>query len=286
VPIIRCPNCDESVEIEDDWYGRAVACPACDRQFTPRRGNAAGTARRTPRREERDDDRPRRREYEDDRYDDRPRRSRDRYDEYDDRPRRRPERPRSGGGVWLVLGILGGVMLLGCLGCGGWLVYAFTAPVSYPDPWVTQPLADDPGTSMQFPRTPASERLGDTISGDVGTKYSLIESPPKDAGFAFGYVDFPFDEPGQFDKVYRLEVAEVASSSGGRLVQETTTTVAGYPCKEAKLNFGGNSHGTYRLIHLNDRPQPRMLIVFVGGRNISDADQKKFLDSLKVSGRK
>jgi hypothetical protein len=272
VPTVRCPACDDRIEIETDWYGRTVACPTCDRQFTPRR-----PGRDDREDDDRDDDRPRRRSpsWEDDDEYDRPRRT---------RRRERPVR-KSGGGVGWVLGIIGGVLLLGCLGCGGWLVYTFTSPISYPDPWVTQSIPD--GTcSVQFPRSPQSESLSDSFAGTVGTKYSVIEAVPKDAGFAFGYIDYPTDQPGLFDEAYRLEMAEITRASGATVKRETTTIVAGYPCKEAELSFGGNSRGTYRLIDLTATGRPRVLVVFVGGRNISDADQKKFLDSLKVTARK
>ena len=275
MPTVRCPGCDDAIEIEADWYGRTVACPTCDRRFTPRRPGRD--------RDDEDDDRrergatppepPTRRRYRAD-------------DEDDDRrpSRRRRPAPKSGGrGTWLVLGILGGVLALGCLGCGGWGVWSFTAPIDYSAPWVTQSTPD--GTcSIQFPRTPRSESVGDALGGTTGTKWSLIETWPPDAGFAFGYIDFPFDQPGLFDEAWRLELAELTRGTGASVKRETTTTVAGHPCKEAELTVGG-SRGTYRLINLTGRPRPRLLVVFVGGRNVSDADQKKFLDSLRVNGK-
>lgn len=58
----------------------------------------------------------------DDDYDDRPRRRRDDDDpdDYDDRPRRRARSSGGGGGgVLLILGAIAGVLLLGCVICGG-----------------------------------------------------------------------------------------------------------------------------------------------------------------------
>lgn len=274
MPFVRCPACDEEMEIEPEWYGRKVACPSCDKRFVARRPGAAEEDEDEP------DARPRRRSRaweEDDEDDDRPRRN----------TKRRTERPlpMSRGTRQLILAVaIAGPILLMCLGCGGWAAFAVFGPVNYPEPWVTQALPDG-SASMRFPNAPTPESLGDPLIADVGTKYSYVEPLPKDAAFAFGAVDFPFDRPGLLDEIYRKELDDLKRTTRCRIARESTVGVSGYTCKEAELNFGGGASGRYRMVYVPRRPGPRLIIVFVGGRNVSKADQQKYLDSLQFTGR-
>ena len=149
MPIIRCPKCHDSVEIENDWYGRRIACPACDHQFTPRRSMG-------------EDDRH-------DRDDDRPRRRRSRYDD-DDRP------AKKGGNavLWVVLSLVGVFVVLPCLGCVGFVIWGMTAKETFAGTWtehsVTHPLADSqPVVRASFPKNPVSRTLNDSTNGGTGS---------------------------------------------------------------------------------------------------------------------
>lgn len=268
MPTVRCPGCDDTVEIEPDWYGRRVACPACDRQFTARRPSDDPD-------EDYEDRKPRRRRaWEDDEDDDpKPRRT---------KSRRREERPQGmsrGGKQLMVLGIVGGTLLLVCGGCVGLGWFWIFAPVNYSNAWVPQTLPDGSYT-VQFPKRPDSEPLGDSFSGTAGTKYLLVEELPKDAAFAFGYLDTP-GLP--FDDAWRAEVAEIGRAAGAKAGAERPITSAGCSGKEVDFKAGGVTV-TYRLLEVPGR-RGRYLLVLAGGRNVSDADRKKFLDSLTANGR-
>ena len=261
MPTVHCPGCDEGMDIEADWYGRRVACPTCDRQFTARRPGARD-----------DDEEPA------------PRRSRRQYDdEVDDRPPRRERRARPpegmsrGGRQLMVLGIIGGVLLLVCGGCGLFGYLTIFAPVDYSGPWVAQSLPDGSYT-MQFPKTPTSETLGGgPFSGASGNKYSVIETLPKDAAFVFGVIDA---DGMSFDTAWQAEIDEIKRQTKAKVTRETPINSAGLIGKEAIFSAGGASV-TYRLLDASANGRNRYLVMAAGGRNVSDADRKKFLDSLK-----
>jgi hypothetical protein len=124
---VRCSGCQTPLKVPDELQGKTVSCPSCKQAFralaapqaappAPPRPASQAVVRQednpfgfdeqerpSRRRDEDDDDRPRRsrRDYDDD--DDRPRRSRRDYDEdYDDRPARRSQ----GGGNAKMFAIL------------------------------------------------------------------------------------------------------------------------------------------------------------------------------------
>ncbi len=266
MPSVRCPACDEDMEIEADWYGRKVACPSCDTQFVARRpGEAADDA-------DEPDARPKRRRAWDE--DD---------DEPDDRPKKKVKKkskpvPMGRGTRQLILAaaILGPILLV-CLGCGGWGAFVIYSPVKYPDPWVTQPLPDG-SYSMQFPRRPQSDNSGDEFGfGGSGTVFTLEEDGAKDGVFVFGFTD-GLDEPLDvaFQEVIRqIKVDTKAKASAPRLV-----TSAGLSGKEVEFTIGGGKV-IYRMLDASQGGRRRYVRVMAGGRSVSDADRTKFLDSLK-----
>lgn len=288
MPLVTCPQCQEQVEIEAGWYGRRVACPECQYKFTARRQN---------------DDEPD--EYRvgdapdiDHRKDEQdldthspypPRRRRPRYDADD--------RPRSGNKVlWIVLGVIGGLLFLACAGCVGFLYYAGTAKVTFSGPWADQGVGpgDTPAVTASFPKPAVSEPLNDLAGGGVGSlvAYSNMDQDDsvKDAVVAVGYVEYPAGTANPLDKGY-LPLREVLSerfveSPIGRPVvkKESATTVNGYPAKEAVYaDMDGNF--VLRVVHVNDRPRNapvRLVVVLAGGSGLKDADREKFLQSVKI----
>ena len=265
MPSVRCPACDEDMEIEPDWYGRKVACPSCDKQFVARRPGAP---------EDDDEDaRPRRRPRaweEDNEPDDRPRRKKT----------RRPERPMPMGRgtrqlIWALA--IGGPILLMCLGCGGWLGFAFFAPASYPEPWVTQSLPDG-SYSMRFPRSPKSESTGEEFGFGVnGTVYTLEEDGAKDGVFLFGHLD-GLDEP--LDAALQEVIRQVKADVKAKASSPRPVTSAGLSGKEVEFTIGGGKV-IYRMLDASQGGRRRYVRVMAGGRSVSEADRNKFLDSLK-----
>lgn len=263
MPFVHCPACDEEMEIEANWYGRKVACPSCDKQFVAHRPGEAEDG------EQHDRARRRTRAWEDD-------------DEEDDRPLRkkkhRPERPMPMGRGTKQLILTAAVVvpiLLMCLGCGGWLAFTIFAPVSYSEPWVTQALPDQ-SYSVQFPKAPSSEPMGDLFNGNTGVKYVYDGDMPNAEEFAFGYLDGALD----FDTVYRLELDNMRRTIGAKVAKERDVTSAGCRGKEAELSVGG-AKVVYRILDASEGGRRRYLLVLGGGRKVSETDRNKFLDSLK-----
>lgn len=263
MPSVPCPACDERMEIEADWYGRKVACPSCDKQFVVRRPGSDD--------DDEPDDRPkRRRAYDDD-------------DEDDDRPKKKKKkRPRPmgrGTRQLLVAAVIGGGILLCCLGCFGWGAFQFFGPMDYSRPWVSVANPDN-SFSAQFPRSPDSDTDPNEVIGGQGKTYTLAEDGVKDAAFVFASLD---DSHLSFDDAYRAEVDNImmeVKSDGAKLKEERAITVAGCPGKEAVI-VAGPTKVVFRLIDASQGGRRRYLIVMAGGRNVSDADRNKFLDSLK-----
>ena len=122
--VIRCEHCKAPLKLPDEYVGKEVRCPNCQKEFVARQDLEAPPPRpasppREPERQDpdpdvrRDEERPSRRRRDDDEYrrdDDLPRRRRD-YDD-DDRPRRgrsydeRRYMEAHRGGLILTLGIL------------------------------------------------------------------------------------------------------------------------------------------------------------------------------------
>jgi hypothetical protein len=276
VPIIHCPSCDDPVEIDDDWYGRRIACPSCEHKFTPRRAGRG------------------------EREDDRPRRSRDRDAEWeDDRPRRRRSRdddgpPKKKGGVlWIVLTLVGVFVVLPCVGCIGFVVWVGTAKETFAGPWADHTVGANAEVTASFPHTPSTKYL--TVSGSSTTDmkgYSNLNDgdKPLDAEMAVGYVDYPAGTVGPLEKGY----PEIRREIEDRLIdnplarptvsRETSTTVSGYPAKEAVYSEDDGGY-TLRVIHVTGRPPGstvRLVVVFAGGLALKEEDKQKFLNSVKI----
>jgi hypothetical protein len=144
---VKCPHCNATINAPEEANGKIVSCPACAKKFqvrifdelptvkddAPPEPSAAGEARPSHRRQDREDDpeeeRPaRRRRERDEDEDDRPRRrSRDEDEEdEDDRPRRRrgvrngaESKTDTFGVISLIFGAISLVCLfLGCCTCG------------------------------------------------------------------------------------------------------------------------------------------------------------------------
>jgi hypothetical protein len=138
---IRCLHCDVPLRLPEQFIGKEVRCPTCQKAFTARLPATAPRSRPEPE-QERDEDRPSARKRSPDDDDDRPSRRRSRDEDDDDRPSRRQQRedddddedyprsrrPRYGrsarsyskgdrGGVILALGIISLVfVLVSCVG--------------------------------------------------------------------------------------------------------------------------------------------------------------------------
>lgn len=263
MPSVRCPACDEVMEIEPDWYGRKVACPSCDKQFVARRPGESD--------EDEPDERPKRRRAwdEDEDEDDRPKRK---------RPKRR-ERPKPmsrGMNQLLLVGIIGGGILLTVLGCCGFAAYQVFKPVSYPEPWVTQSLPDG-SYSVRFPKPPSADSVGFGDFGEHGTKWMTEEVGAADAVCMFGHVDNP-SLP--FDQWFEEDVAGIKAEVNARSTTPKAVTAAGLSGKEVEFKAGG-AKVVYRVFDASRGGQRRYIMVMAGGRSMSDADRTKFLDSLK-----
>lgn len=284
MPVLHCPSCDAPVEIDADWYGRRIACPNCEHKFTPRR----------PGREDRDDrdgdrgydDRPRRRDESDDR-DDRPRRRRSR--EYDDGPPRK----KGNATLWIVLSLVGVLVVLPCVGCIGFVVWAGTAKETFAGPWTDHTVGTNGEVSASFPKTPSSKFI--TVSGSSASEvkgFSNVNDAnnPLDVEVAIGYVDYPAGTAAPLDKGYAEIKREVERAIidnpllNPTVAREATTTVNGYPAKEAVYDDDTGGY-TLRVIHVTDRPPGatvRLVIVFAGGTAMKEEDKQKFLNSVKI----
>ncbi|MBV9126095.1 MAG: hypothetical protein JO112_22310 [Planctomycetes bacterium] len=108
---VACPNCDQSYQLADTWQGKKVRCKKCQEEFVVRPASSRkGPARVKRTAEDEEDEVPRRRKRPVDEEEDRPIRKK----------RRGPRSEKSTGSltVWLVVGGVAGVLLLG----GGALV--------------------------------------------------------------------------------------------------------------------------------------------------------------------
>lgn len=266
MPTVRCPGCDDGIEIEPDWYGRKVACPTCEYRFTPRRPGRVGA-----------DDEP-----------DPPagrRRAREGGEGEEDRPRKRKRRerplPMSRGMRQLILfGSIGGGILLCCLGCVGWLGYQIWGPMDYSVGWTTQSL-EDGSYSAQFPRSPKEDTPSGVAIGGRGKTYVVLEKLPNDAVFALSVFD---DPPQSFDEAYAAIRSEILDRTQAKVSREGAVTAAGCSGQEVDL-AAGPTKLTVRLLDASRNGRRRYLLMMAGGRNVSDADRRKFLDSLKSGGK-
>lgn len=278
MPIIRCPNCADQVEIEDDWYGRRIACPNCDEKFTPRRSRFG---------DDEGDDRPSRRPA----YDDRPSRRRSRYDADARLPK------NSNVALWVVLWVVVAPVMLLCIGCGGWLVWVGNATESFNGTWADTGVGSPPVVTASFPKPPTGKFLTVTASsGGEVVGYSNVNDGNSmlDVEFGVGYLEFPAgtrDPLGTHSAAVRQAVEQTFMDNPlitPQVAREGATTVGGYPAKETVYDDDTGNH-VLRVVHVNDRPahQPvRLVVIITGGPHIKDADKQKFLNSVRISGRR
>jgi hypothetical protein len=277
VPVIRCPKCDNPVEIERDWFGRRIACPACDHQFTPRRSMTDEPDDRS----DRDD------------FDDRPRRTRSRYEPP-------PRKNRGNAVLWIVLSLVGVFVVLPCVGCVGFVVWGMTAKQSFDGPWADFSVTGSDGgvaVSASFPKPPVARSLSDTPQGGSGSALGFHNMDNADslmdAIFVVGCVDYPAGTPNPLARGYlelrqQIEGAYMDNPLVPPTVEtEIDTKVAGYPAKEATYSEADGRY-TVRVIHVNDRPPGapvRLVVVACGGTNLKDDDKQKFLNSVTIGGK-
>ena len=256
MPEIKCPDCRETMEIERDWYGRRVSCPSCQHKFT-----AEFPSSRPSRNDDFDDDRPRRKRF------------------------REEERPKSGNKkLFITLGIVGGLLLLAVCGCGGWGVWMFNSPVKYDGPWITHSLPDA-SASVQFPKSPKSEPIGDPAFGTNGSNYIFDEKFPKDAAFGFGYCDYPTGDTSILDDAIIVVRDAVKKEIGGTVQSDTTIAAYGQSVREITFKSGATTV-TMRFIKVANSPKPRIIMLTAGGRNMPEPERKKFFDSFQFTAGK
>lgn len=290
MPIIRCPHCDDRVEIEDDWYGRRIACPSCDRQFTPQRGDRDDRDEKPRgRSDDWDDDRDTRdRKYRPGREDDRPRRRR----RYDDDP------PKKGNAVlWIVLSLVAVFVVLPCVGCIGYVAWFANATQSFDGPWADHSAGTPPVVTASFPKPPVAKFLdvkGSTGGETIGYDHAADGSSPLDVIFAVGYLDFPpgTDPLGAPFGDIRAAVEEefnvtVIPGVKADLASDRKTTINGHSAREVVYSKDDGGY-VLRVIHLTGGApggNVRAVVVFGGGVNMKDPDKQKFLNSVKIGGK-
>src|SRR5438132_9826270 len=99
---VTCPECEARYRVDDEVAGISIKCRECGAKI---RVSSAVEERAKPAKSSR------RRDDEDD------------YD--DDLPRRKKAKKKAGSNTGLILAIVGGVMALGCLVCGGGTLIMF-----------------------------------------------------------------------------------------------------------------------------------------------------------------
>ncbi len=271
MPIIRCPNCREKMQVDPGDLDERVVCPGCDHRFAAREDSP-------------DDDRP-------------TDRGRSRSRPVDDLDRPRPK-AKSNKLLWIILVLVGLFIVLPCLGCIGFFVYFGNAKADFPATWTDHSLtatdrAPSPVTAS-FPTAPVTKFLRDPDNDGTGSTLSVNNIQQNgaltDATFLVGYVDYPTGTANPLDKAYvSLRKAITAEHLYNPVLEpqvasESSTTVGGYPAKEALYV---KDHGDFvlRVIHVNDRPRGstvRVIVVLAGGTGMRDADKQKFLDSVKI----
>lgn len=268
MPLVHCPNCRATVDVDREWIGEEVRCPECEADFVA----TLRPERPAERPRDEDDDRPRRRSRSEDK------------DEEDDRPRRRRKR-KSGGGTRTLLIVLGVVGLLVVLACGGgfYFLYAtFGKPMEFAvSDWKEQTLHNG-RYAVQMPATPRDEPIPGLEPPATGKKLLWDGSGKlKDAAFMFAYIDTPAFTAPPIDTLYKLERDETMRAAAGRVTRETTLTVEGHPAKEFTFTSGRTS-GIYRMVYIRDGGKVHFVMIMVAGASIRDADQKKFVESFKI----
>ena len=271
MPIIRCPQCSEKMQVDRGDLGERVVCPGCDHRFAAREDAP-------------DDDRPSDRG-----------RPNSRLDDGFDRPR---PKTKSNKLLWIILALVSLFVVLPCLGCIGFFVYFDNAKADFPASWTDHSLTATDRTpspvTAAFPTPPVTKFLRDPENDGTGSTLSVNNIQQNgaltDATFLVGYVDYPPGTANPLDKAYvPLRKAITAEHLYNPLLEpqvasESSTTVGIYPAKEAIYL---KEHGDFvlRIIHENDRPRGstvRGIVVLAGGTGMKEEDKQKFLNSVKI----
>ncbi len=276
MPIIKCPNCGDRMQVDPSDLGERVICPGCDHRFAAQ--DDSGDERSQSRGRDAEERRPR---------------SRSRDDDFD-----RPRKKKSNALLYIILGLVAVFVVLPCVGCIGFGIYVDKAKQSFGGTWTDHPVISLDGgaapVTASFPIAPVSGSLND--AGNSGTGATLCFSNMdqndsiKDATFLIGYVDYPAGTTNPLDKCYLTIRSEIAEQHlynplvPPHVVSETPTTVGGYPAKEARY---AKDDGDFvlRVIHVNDRPKSgpaRLVVVLAGGTGMKEEDKQKFLSSVKI----
>ena len=141
----------------------------------------------------------------------------------------------------------------------------------------------DGGCTVQIPGPVQDLPLSGGGPGIEGRKYQYIV-PGRDAAFMFGYMDVaahiaPAD---YFDRCYRAELDEVGKALRGQLVRDEPVDVNGHEAREAEFKPSTGGRVVYRMVLLRGPTKARFVMLFCGGRNMSAADRRKFLDSFQI----
>lgn len=216
----------------------------------------------------------------------------------DDAPR--PKRPRPKKARWplILLGVLGGALVLSCLGCFGFFLWLGFKKQDYSGPWTDDTVQDDagrPAVTAAFPVAPASVFPDDGGAGGDGSAlaFNATDSDGSilDATFLVGYFDYPIGTADPLGRAY----AGIRRTLGEEYVgnpltgvpnpkTEAATTVAGYPAKQATWKKDDGEY-VLQVVHVTDRPRgakPRLIVVLAGGLNLKPADRDRFLQSVRI----
>jgi cytoskeletal protein RodZ len=153
MPIVRCPNCDDALDVDTRELGTTVQCDACDHEFRAKRS---------------------RRDDEDDEEDRRPR------NRQTSLSGQREKEKKDNRTVLIVLVILCVVLGLPCLGCLGFIIYTNTAKVGFTAQWVDQSLNAQDGTTIAmsgFPANPVLQSFTDANGNGLGRRLAISTTP-------------------------------------------------------------------------------------------------------------
>ena len=264
--IVPCPKCQAKLSAPENAAGKQIRCPKCgtvtevptfvaaeevpvvDAAIAKPRPKVVPAVveedeppppkRRAERDEEDEDDRPRKKN-----------RSRD-DDDYDDRPRRGSRRQgrRGGSGGKIALYVLGGLLLLGGIGFGIWMLVSMDGPLAHksPVPQGWKQYTDREGTfRAYFPKEPEMMTVpvptrpigGGPIDPDVnafrpGTAY-VVFGP--DSPVYIEVIVYP--ARGKVPESMRRELRDLRPSSlGGMDVRKVQWL--GYDCMEVTMPMG------------------------------------------------
>jgi hypothetical protein len=270
---VRCPSCNEALDVHPDDLGTTVDCPSCDFTFRAKRSRQDD--------EHHDEERPRRR---------RTRMAENRDDE-----------KKTNRTVFWIVGIILVVLGLPCLGCLGFIIYTNTAKVGFNGTWTDHSVNAQEGTPIataSFPAIPVSQSFSDAAGNGfgelVGYDNIVQGNSITDAVVAIGYIDYPDRMANPLDQVYlpirkQLEELYVDTPLGkASISNETRLTWTTYPTKEARYSSDDGDY-VIRVMHINDRSVKngtRLVVVVAGGYALKPADRDKFLQSVRIGKTK